>query len=763
MLEDQDLITLEVNVKHIIYYDEDTYFCVMKAGLIKNQTDADDNLIVVGSMPPFQAGDDVRATGKWSMHPKYGTQFTVEQIQRIMPATLEGIRRFLGSGLIDSIGQKTADKIVDHYGLDTIDILDSPDAEKRLLEVDSIGDKRAKKILESWIQERNVADIMMFLQQYGITSALALKIHKYYTDQKQSAVHILQTDPYQLSRDIHGIGFKRADAIAQQLGLPHDSPSRMQAALMYALDETVSKGHVYFPAQQLINYAAELLEDAARFMEPLAQALHTLVTEGYIVQDRIPYPGTPIDNTQPEFMQVTYGPFLHYCETEAASYLSRLMDVRSGSKLRGFQTLSPSEWQSQLQTVTTHHNLTLTTLQEKAIHMAVTSKLSILTGGPGTGKTTTLRTLINLLDNHMASYALASPTGRAAKRLSQATGRKATTIHRLLGGSPLGFSRDNHNLLEEDVIIIDEASMIDIKLFFSLIRAVNPNSHVVLVGDVDQLPSVGPGDVLRDLIKSRCFPVTRLNAIFRQARGSSIIQNAHRINEGQQPILDNQSNDFFFFNEQDPEEAAELVVDIVHRRLPEKFGYNPLTDVQVLAPMYRTPIGVTALNTALQDRLNPPHRSAEAKIGNRIFRAGDKVMQTRNNYERGVFNGDTGYILKIDPKEKLFMIEFENQLQEYKFIDMDDITLAYACTVHRAQGSEYPVIVMPIMSQHYIMLQRNLLYTAITRAKEMVVLVGMRKAVGIAVRNNKVQQRYTALAHRIWHEFNAKTMTPRLL
>ncbi len=725
---------IEGIVEKIIYYNDDNGYCVM---VIVPDDDDENEITAVGNMPEILPGENVTVKGAWVNNPTYGRQLKVEYITRTLPVTVEGIRRYLASGLIKHVGRKTAEKIVDYFGEETLDILNH--RPNRLYEIEDIPEYRIDSIIATWTEQREIGEMMMFLQQYGIGTRLAQKIYRYYRDQDMSPLTILQQDPYQLTYDIQGIGFKIADKIALNVGIHYQDIKRLKAGILYVLNESIGDGHVYIPKTTLLEKAEELLQVEETVL--LENALLMLITEGHVRTDTLPAPGG--EDWQ---LQAVYVPSLYHSEVGAARCVKQMLGYPD-SRLKAFKIMSEKEWREFLPQIST--GIALTEQQQNAVRIALTNKLSILTGGPGTGKTTTLRALITALDAKNYKYALASPTGRAAKRLSEATLRPASTIHRLLGFGMEGFSLDESVQLEVDFVVIDEVSMLDIVLFYALIRAIKPDTHLLLVGDVDQLPSVGAGDVLRDLIRSNICPVTRLNAIFRQHGGSLIIQNAHQINQGDMPILDNKGDDFFLFREADPQLASDLLVDVVRNRVPSKFGYHPIDDVQVLSPMYRTPVGVDALNKALQSVLNPPGRLAEQLLNGQIFRVGDKVMQTRNNYEKEVFNGDIGRIHSIDKEEKVITVVMDNRLVEYDWEDTDQLTLAYACSVHRSQGSEYPAVVIPVLTQHYVMLQRNLLYTAITRAKQLVVLVGTEKAIAIAVRNNKVAQRWSGLDWRL--------------
>ncbi len=607
---------------------------------------------------------------------------------------------------------------------------------------------RAGRIARAWEEQQQVKEIMLFLHSHGVTTNLAVKIYKQYGE---SAMQVVQGDPYRLAQDIYGVGFKTADSIAQALGLPADHPSRIEAGLVYALNQMTDDGHVYAPRSLLAERAAELLQVSPDLIAP---ALERLAQADRIREETVPYgtsrrdfPGDSIGDYIAEEpaeygQQAIYLTPLYYSEVGLAERLKLLASAlpsRLSDLPPAFVSLDPQ----------------LSPQQVSAVKAALSHPLSVLTGGPGTGKTTALRALIAVMETAGKRYALASPTGRAARRLSEATGSPASTIHRLLGFAPgQGFKHNLENPLPADLVVIDEASMLDLSLAYSLLKAIQPGTHLLLVGDVDQLPSVGAGDVLRDVIASGVAPLTRLSIIFRQASGSQIITNAHRINQGQMPLFpkatQDTAGDFFLFPAETPEEAAGWVLEVVCRRIPDKFGLHPRQDIQVLAPMYRGPVGVDALNAALQASLNPAGASRpERRLYGQLFRQGDKVMQVQNNYDKDVFNGDIGWLAALDSIDQSLTVDFEGRRVDYDWSEADQLVLAYAVSVHKAQGSEFPAVVLPLVTSHYLMLQRNLLYTGVTRAKRLCVLVGSRKAIGIAVRNNKVAERYTALDWRL--------------
>lgn len=726
---------LEGSVERVTYYNADTGYCVMRLAPDQPKLVRDPLLTVVGTMPELQPGEQVKLTGAWLNHPVHGRQFKAETVVQTRPATLEGMRRYLGSGLVRGIGKVLAKRIVDFFGADTLDVLDSNP--KRVTEVPGIGRKKANSIATAWAEQREIKKVMLFLQSYGLNTSLALRIYKTYGD---DALTLVQEDPYRLVKDIHGIGFLTADKIAREMGLPIYAPTRIRAGLVYMLNEASNDGHVYLPTETLLDKTSELLGIEYQKVE---DELLRLVQEEQIYIDDIPDPQT---DTR---IQAVYHIAMYRSERGAANLFRRIIDDPE-SRLADLQRWNTHEWERQISLITHYDGVNLTAQQQAAVRTTLSNKISVLTGGPGTGKTTTLRTIIALLETTHHNFKLASPTGRAAKRLSEATGHPAQTLHRLLGYSPQeGFHYNQENHLDADIVVIDETSMLDLLLFYNLLKAIKPATHLLLVGDVDQLPSVGAGDVLRDLINSHICPVIRLDTVFRQAGNSMIIENAHRINKGSVPDTKNSSNDFFFFGEEDPEAAADLLVDIVHKRIPQKFGFDAMRDIQVLAPMYNGRIGVNTLNGALQERLNPAGRLAEKRLAGTLFRVGDKVMQLRNNYDKEVYNGDIGWVRALDMTEHTLNIEIDGRMISYDWLECDELVHAYAVSVHKSQGAEYPVVVMPVMTQHFMMLQRNLLYTAITRAKKMVVLVGTRKAIAIAVKNATISERWTALAWRL--------------
>jgi exodeoxyribonuclease V alpha subunit len=691
---------------------------------------------VVGNLPELSSGENVRLQGHWSTHPKHGLQFVAEVCEQTLPATVAGIKSYLGSGMIKGIGPRLAERIVGCFKEETFDIIEQHP--ERLHEVPGIGSGRIHKIAIAWEEQKQVKEVMVFLHGHGVSTNLAVKIYKTYGD---AALATVQKNPYRLERDIYGVGFKTADRIAQALGLPAEHPSRIEAGIVFALNEMINDGHVYTPQDILVQRSIELLGVSKDLIPP---ALDRLSQDERIRPEMLPSSKGPdkqgsrkIAEAQSTYRApVIYLPPYYFGEKGVADRLSTLAYAKK----------SP---ETTRQTIPLDKDLSEE--QKAAIHTALSRPVSILTGGPGTGKTTCVKALIAALESQHKPYALASPTGRAAKRLSEATGRPASTIHRLLEYSPVdGFKHDDENPLEIDFLVVDEASMLDLLLTNHLLKALRPGTHLMLVGDVDQLPSVGAGDILRDIIASEIAPVTRLSTIYRQAAGSGIITNAHLINQGKMPLFSKEVGDFFLFPAEDAGAAADWVVDLLTERIPKKFGLTAPGDIQVLAPVYRGPAGVTALNGRLQEALNPSSPSKpERSLFGTIYRLGDKVMQTQNNYDKEVYNGDIGFIRSINVVEHMLSVDFDGRPVTYDWNDVDQLVLAYAISVHKAQGSEFPAVVMPVVLQHYLMLQRNLLYTAVTRARKLCVLTGSRRAISVAVRNNKIAQRFTALRWRL--------------
>ncbi len=768
------------SVERVTYYNEENGYTVLRLkpdsrGMLpfRYASGREALITVVGNLPEVQPGEWLKLTGKWGNHAKHGRQFLAEFCQQSLPATTEGIKRYLGSGMIRGVGKVMAGRIVERFGEETLDVIEYEP--ERLQTVLGIGKKRVGQIIKAWEEQRAIKDVMIFLQSHGVSTNLATKIYKKYGD---ASLAVVQNTPYKLVQDVYGIGFKTADKIAQALGLASDDPGRIEAGIAYTLNRMAEDGHVYMPQEELEPEAAEILGLAA---EKVTAVIDQLETSDFIKRETLRYSvsGNPLSvvGERPsageqysvsgeqspnsslqspilkEERAVYLTPF-YYSEVGVTQRIQRLLEHPTSrlAVIRDRYTVSGNESAGSGQVLQSPNSgVKLAPQQLHAIQTAVTNKVTILTGGPGTGKTTTMRALLDLLDRHRLTYALASPTGRAAKRLAEATGREAKTVHRLLEFKPgEGYGRSENSPLDADIVIIDEASMLDLLLTHNLLKAVSPDSHLLLVGDVDQLPSVGAGDVLGDLIDSGKTAVVRLQTIFRQAADSLIISNAHRINEGKMPQTTPDASDFFIFVKEDPGEAAELLVDVVKNRVPLKFRLDPLDDIQVLSPMYNGALGVSNLNLLLQAALNPPRKGREErKLGGRLFRVGDKVMQTVNNYDKNVYNGDIGRVTDMDLLQQNLTVSIDGAPVVYDFLEADELVHAYAISVHKSQGAEYPCVVMPVATQHYMMLQRNLLYTAVTRAKKLVVMVGTRKAIRIAVKNDKTTQRHTALDWRL--------------
>jgi exodeoxyribonuclease V alpha subunit len=725
---------LEGVLERITYANEDNGYTVARVDTGRGG----DLLTVVGSLLGAQVGESLRMEGRWGSHPQYGKQFTVENYTTVLPATVQGIRRYLGSGLIKGIGPKIAERIVDHFGTGTLDVIEQEP--KRLIEVPGLGPKRTRMIGAAWEEQKAIKEVMVFLQGVGVSTSIAVRIYKKYED---ASISVVRNQPYRLAADVWGIGFLTADRIAQAVGIPHDSPERVKAGLQYALSQSTDQGHCFLPEEQLISDAVKLLAvDTGLVIECLAELAAD--DEG-VVRERVPGPegGEPVT-------AVYLVPF-HRAELSLAGQVRRLLAAED-DRMAAFQDVA---WDKALAWLAERTGAELAPGQQAAVRLALTSKVAVLTGGPGCGKSFTVRSVVELARAKKAKVVLAAPTGRAAKRLAELTGAEASTVHRLLELKPGGdaaYGRDRP--LDADLVVVDEASMLDLLLANKLVKAVAPGAHLLMVGDVDQLPSVGAGEVLRDLLADGGpVPNVRLTRIFRQAQQSGVVTNAHRINSGLQPVTTG-LEDFFLFVEEETEDAGRLTVDVAARRIPAKFGLDPRRDVQVLAPMHRGPAGAGTLNGLLQQAITPARPELpEKRFGGRVFRVGDKVTQIRNNYDKGlngVFNGTVGVVTSLNTDDqRLTVLTDEDEEIAYDFDELDELAHAYAVTIHRSQGSEYPAVVIPVTTGAWMMLQRNLLYTAVTRAKRLVVLVGSRKAIGQAVRTVSAGRRCTALAHRL--------------
>ncbi|ABW14288.1 helicase, RecD/TraA family [Parafrankia sp. EAN1pec] len=727
------LAVLEAVLERITYANEETGYTVARVDTGRGG----DLLTVVGALLGAQPGESLRMRGRWGSHPQYGRQFQVEDYTTVLPATVQGIQRYLGSGLVKGIGPRFAERIVEHFGVDALDVIETEPA--RLIEVPGLGPKRTKAIAAAWEEQKAIKEVMVFLQGVGVSTSLAIKIYKQYGD---ASIGVVRTEPYRLAADVWGIGFRTADTIAQAVGIPHDSPQRIKAGLAFTLSEATDSGHCFLPETRLIADAVRILGvDTGAVIEGLGE----LITEEGVVREDVPGE----DPEQP-VAAVYLVPF-HRAEISVAGQLLRLLRADE-DRLAAFAAV---DWEKALGWLHTRTGTELAAAQREAVTLALTSRVAVLTGGPGCGKSFTVRSVVELARARRAKVVLTAPTGRAAKRLAELTGHEASTVHRLLELRPGGDAAyDRDRPLDADLVVVDEASMVDLLLMNKLVKAVPPGGHLLLVGDVDQLPSVGAGQVLRDLLASGTpIPHVRLTQVFRQASESGVVTNAHRINRGDHPLVRG-LDDFFLFVAEEAEDAARITAEVVARRIPAKFGLDPRRDIQVLAPMHRGPAGAGALNIALQEALTPslPDRP-ERRFGGRVFRVGDKVTQVRNNYDKGangVFNGTLGVVTALDNDNQTLTVRTdEDEDVDYEFTELDELTHAYAVTIHRSQGSEYPAVVIPLTTSAWMMLQRNLLYTAVTRAKKLVVLVGSRRAIGQAVRSAGHGQRHTALAHRL--------------
>ena len=721
------------------------------------------SVTVVGNLASVNAGESLLLNGEWINNPKYGRQFKINRYETILPANVVGLRKYLGSGLIKGIGPKMATRIVKQFGMDTMDVIEL--TPEKLERVPGIGRKRIELIKQAWEEQREIKNVMLFLQSHDVSTAHAAKIYKTYENE---AIPIVTENPYRLADDIYGIGFVTADTIAQKLGVDKDAPHRVEAGIKYVLSQKADDGHVFQYHLKLIEACQVMLEQTPEaivngisslakkeeiILSPENELIETLAEVGVqligpALEEQDEYSEENADVEEPIYEQsaIYLAPF-YYAELGIANQFRRLL---SGAK----PASNHLDIQASLAQMERVMNIQFAPQQQEAIRTALTERVMILTGGPGTGKTTTTIGMIRLFEAAGKQIALAAPTGRAAKRLSETTNREAKTIHRLLEFSPRenGFKRNRQNPLTADVIIVDEMSMVELILMNRLMQAIPSKATVILIGDIDQLPSVGAGNVLKSLINSRQIPVITLTEIFRQVQESMIVTNAHRINTGEFPKLTGTDDrNFFFMEKEDPEAAAELITSLIAERLPRHYGYHPLDDIQLLCPMRRGTLGSENFNERLQEVLNP---STEPPIKEcQAFRIGDKVMQTRNNYDYEVFNGDIGRIVAIDTINKKVRVRFPDKHITYDMADLNELTLAYATTIHKAQGSEYPVVVIPLHTQHYIMLQRNLLYTGITRARERVVIVGTKKALGICIQNTQVMRRNSYLAERLQDRF----------
>ncbi len=721
-------------VERITYQNPENGYTVLKC----KAKGFDDLVTVVGSMPEVHVGSVMTMTGNWKVDAKYGRQFSMESYEEALPATVYGIEKYLGSGLIKGVGPKFASRIVKEFGEDTLTVIEeNPDS---LIKVPGIGKIRVEKIKKSWQDQKEIKNIMLFLQSHDVSTSHATKIFKTYGN---DSISVVQENPYRLADDIWGIGFKTADIIAEKMGFGREKYERLRSGLLYTLNKLSEEGHCYATRDMLLKTGVELLTVEESL---LSGSLDSMIEAEDVKTEALPSPPAEesVEETGSEEQassdpgKAIYLPPFWFSEVGCARRLAAIASAPCQQKPVDKDRLE--NWIKQ------KTGIDYDDFQIKAIVTALENKVTILTGGPGTGKTTTTLGIITAFQARHANILLAAPTGRAAKRLSEATGMEAKTIHRLLEAKPPeGYQRNEENPLEGDVLVVDECSMIDIMLMYSLLKAVPDNMALILVGDIDQLPSVGAGNVLRDLIGSRRFPVVRLRKVFRQATVSRIIVNAHRINGGRMPDLSNGKNtDFFFIEREDPEEAARTIIELVKTKLPRHYH---TTDIQVLTPMQRGEEGAGNLNLALQEAINPGTEGL--RRGGILYKARDKVMQIRNNYDKEVFNGDIGSIKSVDLEERELTVVFDSREVVYDVSELDELVLAYATTIHKSQGSEYPIVVMPVLMSHFVMLQRNLIYTGVTRAKKVMVIVGTKKALAYAISNVTVHKRNTLLELRL--------------
>ena len=720
MAEDPDT-SIDGTVERVAFHNPDSTYTVAKV------TTKEGEVTVVGRLMGIDEGMPLRLTGKWEVDKKYGRQFKVAEYELLTPKTKAGIEKFLGSKAFSGIGPSLAKRIVEKFGTDTLEVIEK--TPNRLTEVIGIGGARAKTIAKVFADQRDVQEVMVFLYGVGVSGAFAARIVKRYG---KDAVRVVKQNPYRLAHEVWGIGFRTADSIAEKLGIARDAPERLEAGLLHALETSVEDGNVHFPDEELIARAAELLGIAADQLPP---RLAGLEASGLIVREVLGDRGAC--SALPDY---------HDAEVACADKLAQIIESHARplaldimAAVHAFEALTVIELADQ---------------QRKAVEAALRDSCTVITGGPGVGKTTIVKAIVHIARAGNRKVSLAAPTGRAAKRLGEATGVEAMTIHRLLEYQPHegGFQKNAEDPLDADLLVIDEASMVDIMLLRALTAALRVGAQLVLVGDVDQLPSVGAGAVLHDVIHSDAATVIRLTEIFRQAARSKIVVSAHKINHGEMPELappGEGTSDFYFINRDDPEAARNTIVELVAERIPARFGLDAITQIQVLTPMHRGELGTHVVNRALQERLNPPNGEQELVRGDRSFRRNDKVMQLKNDYDRNVFNGDIGVIDAVDPQGNVIRVDFDGKIVTYERSELDQLIHAYAVSVHKSQGSEYPAVVIPIVTQHFMMLQRSLLYTAVTRGKKLVVLVGTRRAVELAVTNADARTRYTWLAERI--------------
>ncbi len=720
-IDNEDIETIKGTIDRIIFSSAENGYAILKLQANSKEEDAP---TVVGTIPSPRTGGFYAFTGQWIRHPKFGKQFSFTQYEEQLPESLDGIKMFLASGVIKGIGKKRAEKIVDHFGLDTFHILDNEP--ERVLEVFGITKRVVESIKNSWAEQQGIRELMVFLSPHGIGPALSVRLYKQYG---ADAIEVIKENPYRMAMEVRGVGFLTADQFAMSLGFEHDSPLRAQAAAFYILTKEADNGHVYLPKDELIRLTVK-----------------QLAIDEAIVTEAIKYleKGEHVVSEYFDEHTAIYLSDFHHFETQISFYLGRLLATPKQVFFKDVE--------KDVSEIINSLPIKLAQSQEEAVYTAAKSKMMILTGGPGTGKTTIINAIIKVFQKAKAKIMLAAPTGRAAKRMSETSGLEAKTLHRLLEYNPNenGFARNENNALQCSLLIIDEASMIDIYLMYSLIKAVPQTCTVLFVGDINQLPSVGAGNVLRDCIYSNKIPVVELTQIFRQAEKSDIIKNAHRINQGIVPYLmvdKQQESDFYFVSEADSQKACDIIIELAATRLPKKYALDPFLDIQILSPMLKGTCGVLNLNKQLQQRLNSEGNYLQR--GDRIFRINDKVMQIKNNYDKDIYNGDIGIIIELDLEEKSLLVRFDDRYIPYLIEEFDELTLAYAISIHKSQGGEYPCVIVPLLNEHYIMLQRNLIYTAVTRGKKLVIVVGTPKAMKMAIASNTIHQRYTKLSERL--------------
>ena len=722
--------SLKGTVERVTFHDEESGYAVLKVTVSKRM----EPFTVTGRVAAVQPGEGIEATGEWVNNPQYGRQFKATDIHTSEPDSIVGIERYLGSGLIEGIGPAYAKRLVKKFGKEVFDIIDHASA--RLEEVDGIGSKRRKEIKIAWEKQKRVREIMVFLHAHGLGTGRAVRIYQAYGD---DSVRLIEENPYRLAEDIYGIGFKTADTMAQSMGIAPEAEERVRAGILHLLKAAADDGHCCLPVIVLVEQAVTLLQAQ---QDRVTEVLSKMTGCGDLIAETI------------ESDAVVFSPALHHAETQVAK---RLQDLASRpAEHPDIDIERAVDWAEK------RSKITFAASQKEAIAEALRNRVMVITGGPGVGKTTIVNAILQILAAKEVRILLAAPTGRAAKRMTETTGHEALTIHRLLEYQPpQGFSKKRGSPLKGDFFVLDETSMVDVRLMYHYLDALPPEAHLLLVGDVDQLPSVGPGNVLWDIITSGLIPVVRLTEIFRQAQESHIITAAHAVNEGRIPPIDHAAgtnSDFFFAECKEPEQAIKTIVRMVRDRIPAKFGFDPIRDVQVLSPMNRSQLGTTHLNAILQAALNPPSElKYEVERFGQKFRIGDKVIQMRNNYDKEVFNGDIGRISEIETEPVRVVIRFEDGRRAvYEPGELDEVRLAYAITIHKSQGSEFPAVIIPVTSQHYVMLQRNLLYTGLTRGKKLVVLVGDQRALSLAVSNHTSKKRWSGLLARMRNDPGSK-------